>query len=233
MASRHPLGPLGDRGPDAREAVWVLAALTALEAAAVALSPRWVGPTASEALAFTGILRLADVGLLLAYWWARNWRLADLGLLGPRVWAGLSVGMLWSAACAAVVAAAEVGVRLAVGESPLRLLSAGSLRWGHAALLFTVGGAVGPVFEEFAFRGVLYGGLRKRFGAGAATAGASLLFALAHAVTTRVPVVQAVGGILFCLAYEASGSLWAPLILHISANVAIFSLPYLLPLFGP
>lgn len=232
MAAGNPLGPLGDRGPGPREALWVLAALVALEAAAVALSSRWVGTTASEVLAFTGVLRLADIGLLMGYWWARNWRLRDLGLLGPRVWTGLSVGMLWSTGFGALVLVAEATARLGAGESLLRLLSGGPLRWGQAALLFSAGGLVGPVFEELAFRGVLYGGLRKRFGAGGATVATAALFAAAHGVTNHLPVVQAVGGVLFCAAYEVSGSLWAPLILHVSANLSIFALPYLLPLFG-
>ena len=67
----------------------------------------------------------------------------------------------------------------------------------------------------------------------AATAASSLLFALAHGATNRVPLVQAVGGVLFCTAYEAAGSLWAPLIIHVAANLTIFSLPYLVPLLGP
>lgn len=232
MAAADALGPLRSAGPGPHQAVGVLCALVLLEIAAVASSSRWVGPSASGALAFTGGLRLVDIGLCLIYWKANGWCLEDLGLRGPRIWRGLSIGVLWSLACCLAVILVEMTARLSAGMSFLRLLSAGPLSSSHLALLFAVGGVVGPAFEELAFRGILFGGLRKRLGPLAATVAVSLLFASAHAMTTRVPLVQAAGGILFCVAYEVSGSLWAPLILHASGNTAIFLLPLLLSLLG-
>lgn len=236
MATADPCGPLdgplGGAGPSPREAVGVLCALVLLEVAAVAGSSRWVGPTTSDAVAFTGVLRLFDIALCLIYWRANGRSLADLGLRGPRVWRGLAIGVLWSLACGAAVVVVETTSRLSAHRSFLHLLSAAPRSLGDLALLLVVGGLVGPLFEELLFRGILYGGLRKRFGPLASTAVVSLLFASAHAMTTRVPVVQAAGGLLFCAAYEVSRSLWAPLILHCTGNLAIFFLPLLLPLVG-
>ena len=53
----------------------------------------------------------------------------------------------------------------------------------------------------------------------------SSVVSLAHSVTARVPWIQAVGGVLFCVAYEMSGSLWAPIIVHLTGNLVIFLLP--------
>jgi membrane protease YdiL (CAAX protease family) len=186
----------------------------------------------SDAVAFTGALRLLDIALCLAYWRINGWSLGDLGLTGPRACKGLAIGVVWSLGCGGTVALVEVTCRWTIGTSFLRFLAGKPVSLGSLILLVAVGGVVGPVFEEFVFRGILYGGLRKRLGPVASTAAVSLLFASAHAMTTSVPIVQAAGGVLFCAAYEVSGSLWAPLILHASGNVVIFSLPLLLPLLG-
>ncbi|MBI5014054.1 MAG: CPBP family intramembrane metalloprotease [Deltaproteobacteria bacterium] len=232
MAARQPLGPLGAAGPSPREAIGVLAGLVLLEVLAVALSSPWVGPSTADTVAFTGVLRLVDLVLCAAYWYGRGWSLSDLGLRGPRTWRGLSIGVLWALACGGAVGLVEVTLRLSAGVSFLRMLSASVPSRGHLALLLGVGGLVAPMFEEIVFRGILYGGLRKRLGTVTSTLAVSLLFATAHAMTTRIPIIQAAGGVLFCAAYEVSGSLWAPLLLHAAGNAVLFSLPLALSLFG-
>ena len=42
-----------------------------------------------------------------------------------------------------------------------------------------------------------------------------------------LPVTQVVGGLVFALAYEYSGSLLAPILIHALGNLAIFSLALL------
>jgi hypothetical protein len=43
----------------------------------------------------------------------------------------------------------------------------------------------------------------------------------------NIPIPQIVGGLLFALSYEVEKNLMVPIIIHMSGNLAIFSLPYL------
>jgi membrane protease YdiL (CAAX protease family) len=213
-------------GPGPAEAVAVLAGLAVLELAvssAVSVPRDWV-----TAVAYTGVLRAAETALCFGYWRVRGWSLADWGLSGPKAPKGFAVGAALAAAFAGAVAAAEGLVRLFGGWDLLdRVLGRGGGAEGLTVLLL-VGAVVAPIFEEIAFRGILYGSLRARVGPAVATLVATLLFAGAHALTNGVPWVQALGGVVFCIAYELSGSLWAPIVVHASGNAAIFLLPLLL-----
>ena len=226
MVRRRAPGFLKE-GPGPLEALGVLALWVALELTVGALLPRPATP--ARALAWAGVLRASETAALGLWWRARGWTLGGLGLRGPAASQGLRTGLVASLGIGLLVGAVEVGARLATGTSALAPLAGRPARGAELTALLAVGGLVGPLFEEALFRGVLYGGLRKRRGPVAATAVVTLLFALAHAGTTPVPWTQALGAILFCAVYEVSGSLWAPLIVHGSGNLALF----LLPLWGP
>lgn len=225
-----PLNAPGRGGPGPVEAAGVLVAVVALELAVRPLLPRPASPAAG--FLWTGAVRLLESALCLGYLRLRGWPLADLGLRGPRATPGVRRGVLYALTFAALVAAVELAARLAAGTSFLGRLSGPPLPARALAAVLVAGVLAGPFFEELLFRGVLYGGLRRRLGPATATAAVTVLFAAAHGVTAGVPWVQAVGGVLFCLAYEATGSLWAPLVLHASGNLALFLLPYALPLGG-
>jgi uncharacterized protein len=81
--------------------------------------------------------------------------------------------------------------------------------------------AVAPLSEEIFFRGFMFGGLRRRFPLWAAAAIAGLVFGLLHYTgPDSIGVVPqlAVLGILLAWLYEATGSLWPPIILHVVNN---------------
>lgn len=92
---------------------------------------------------------------------------------------------------------------------------------------------LGPVVEEVLFRGVLYGQLR-RFGALAAYAGSTILFALLHvwqyavwgdgasALLYMVDYLPVGFALAWC--YERSGSLWTGIFLHLGLNYSAMSL---------
>jgi len=89
---------------------------------------------------------------------------------------------------------------------------------------------VAPV-EEYLFRGVIQGRLRKSMGAPAAIAVASLLFGSVHILNYAGPLagvlaatllIVMVGAILGAL-YEYTGNLWAPVIAHAAYNLAIIA----------
>ena len=89
-----------------------------------------------------------------------------------------------------------------------------------------VGGIVGPLAEEVFFRGLIYGFLR-RWGAVVAVTVSTLIFVLAHpSAFSGIPFTQAVGGILFAMAYEKEQNLVAPITIHGLGNLAIFALSW-------
>lgn len=75
-----------------------------------------------------------------------------------------------------------------------------------------------PFVEELIFRGMVFGGLRKYFGKWTAVGFSALLFALYHG--NMVQMLYALPmGILLALVYERWGTLTAPVLFHIGANL--------------
>jgi hypothetical protein len=192
-----------------------LAAVGALEAAA-ALIPG--GP-----LAATGAVRLLDIAVVCTLVFVYHGGLSPVGLSRATVPAGLRTGMLWSALFGAAACAAGM-ILLVSGMEPLPLIQ---VRLPDSArgriLMFAVGGVAGPVAEELVYRGLVYS-FARRWGIWAALCISTLLFVLSHPWGGAPPVPQIVGGIVFCLAYERSKSLVAPMIIHMLGNTALFSI---------
>ena len=76
-----------------------------------------------------------------------------------------------------------------------------------------------PVFEEFIFRGLVFGGLRRSFGLWPATLASAAIFAIVHPAFSMVPVF--ILGACAALAYERSRSLLAPMIVHAIYNACV------------
>jgi membrane protease YdiL (CAAX protease family) len=162
---------------------------------------------------------------------------SDLGLRRDRLRAGLKVG---SAAAAPVVAALGLAA-LTPATRPLlddqRIAGLNRRQLAYDVLLRIPVGTV--AWEEIAFRGVLRAALRRVLAEPAATAVGSAVFGLWHirptaealAVNrlapgrgtrilgvTTVAAWTAGAGALMCLLRERSGSLAAPVLLHLAAN---------------
>lgn len=75
-----------------------------------------------------------------------------------------------------------------------------------------------PVTEEFIFRGFLYGVLKKYAGSLGAMSACALLFAGIH---LNLPAIPALFTLAVCLtlAYEITGSLWTPIVMHMIFNL--------------
>ena len=164
---------------------------------------------------------------------------SDLGLRRDRLRAGLRCG---SAAAAPVVAAFGLAA-LTPATRPLlddqRIAALDRRQLAYDVLLRIPVGTV--AWEEIAFRGVLRAALRRVLAEPAATAVGSAVFGLWHirptaealavnrlaagrgarilAVTT-VAAWTAGAGALMCVLRERSGSLAAPVLLHLAANGA-------------
>jgi len=170
-----------------------------------------------------GVARLLEIFLiiLIVSIWGEG--LESIGLAQSEVVPGLKRGLSWAAAFAVITSFAFAALYLA-GTDPLELLPTPLPTEPSAlTLFFLIGGMVGPVAEEVFFRGVLYGFFR-RWGIAVALAFSTLIFLLSHGVVHGIPVTQAVGGILFAVAYEVEGILTVPITIHCLGNMAIFTL---------
>jgi membrane protease YdiL (CAAX protease family) len=85
---------------------------------------------------------------------------------------------------------------------------------------------IGPFVEEIFFRGLCYRLIRAHSGVLLSVILSAILFGMSHllsAGTLAVVFVPLVGGIIFALLYEYTGSLYAPFVLHATANFILFS----------
>ena len=171
-------------------------------------------------LATARLLQILLIILIVVIW---GKGLSSIGLARSEMVSGLKKGLLWSGGFGAIGSIACVGL-FAAGIKPLTLLKAPlPTQTMDLVLFFFVGGIIGPVAEEFFFRGILYGFLR-RWGVVVAVFLSTLLFVLPHAIHQRIPITQVVGGIVFAVAYEIGGSLIVPITIHALGNLAIFTL---------
>ena len=84
-------------------------------------------------------------------------------------------------------------------------------------LITLIVGFVGPFCEEFTFRGVIFGGLRKSGYVFAAAAVCGIYFGLMHLNLNQF-CYALVLGVIFCMLVEATGSIWGSIISHAVIN---------------
>ena len=103
------------------------------------------------------------------------------------------------------------------GDDMVRYLR-GQLSLADSANAIVLAVIIAPITEEVVFRGYLYGVIKKYGGQVAAMATTALLFAAVHQNIPAIPALflLAVG---FTLAYELTGSLWAPILMHMLYNL--------------
>lgn len=180
-------------------------------------------------LILVGLARVAEIGLL-ATLVARNplsWSALGLtpGLAARSIGTGIKTGLIWAAGCGAVAASVLLamflgGLRWQQYFSSRLPLSDSDLVW-----FLVVGGLISPVAEELFFRGMLYGYLR-RWGFVSALLLSTAVFVLAHQSWPTISVQQIVGGLVFALAYEVTGNLLTPIIIHVLGNLTLFALSW-------
>ena len=78
-------------------------------------------------------------------------------------------------------------------------------------------GFIGPFCEEFTFRGVIYGGLRKSGSLCAAAAVTGVFFGLMHLNLNQLSYALILGFVM-ALLVEATGSIWASVTAHVTVN---------------
>lgn len=94
----------------------------------------------------------------------------------------------------------------------------GGAQGGTLALALTAFGlaVIGPLGEEFLFRGVVQTALL-RYGTMISVLGSALVFALAHGINVVTPVALAFG-VLSAELYRRSGSIWPAVVAHVTHN---------------
>jgi membrane protease YdiL (CAAX protease family) len=89
-------------------------------------------------------------------------------------------------------------------------------------------GVSAPLGEEMLFRGFAFNALKKRFGLGVGIFISALLFTLPHGYGFGlIPVF--IMGVVFAWVYHNSGSLWVPILMHLTNNTASVVLAYFFP----
>jgi ABC-2 type transport system permease protein len=76
-----------------------------------------------------------------------------------------------------------------------------------------------PLFEEFIFRGLIFGGLRRSLSPGAATLASAAIFAIVHPPLSIIPVFFL--GVCAALVYERTKMLVAATLVHAFYNAVV------------
>jgi hypothetical protein len=203
----------------------VLLALAALVITEVAMR---VAITEAEhsPMFILGAARIAQVLIFLMIISTLGRGLSSIGLARGQILTGARRGLIWSCVFG-ICACLAFAVLYATHINPLKLIKIQVPPSAQGVVLFfVVGGLVAPVAEEVFFRGIVYGFLR-RWGVLLALIGTTVIFVLAHAISSRIPVTQIVGGLVFAVAYEVEGDLMVPITIHVLGNMAIFALSLL------
>lgn len=177
-------------------------------------------------IALQSVLLLTVVWLLVVRRRGVGWR--ELGLLPTSsTWIRRAVtsAML---AIPLVVVVNLVVQSLAGGpmENPqIELLAPAGFSWSAYLLILLLAGALAPLVEEVAFRGLFYGWLRTRLGVMPASLISAGGFAVLHGIPSLAPALFVIGLMLAAI-YERSGSLWPAIVLHGTFNALMTTLLY-------
>jgi ABC-2 type transport system permease protein len=155
------------------------------------------------------------------------WRADTAGV--PRVLdRGIAAALLWGAiggAAAALAGVAYLEFVLWADWFPA-LRRTGPLA-GPAIPLWLAGVAIvaAPIFEEFIFRGLIFGGLRRSLGPVVAALASAAIFAIVHPPASVIPVF--VMGVCAALIYERTRMLAAPMAVHAIYNTAVLGFQWI------
>jgi membrane protease YdiL (CAAX protease family) len=154
-------------------------------------------------------LFLTLTGLAIIRYRKLDWN-ADVGLRLP---SSGGLALLWVALFFVLAAAQE---SFASDPDPR-----GSWAWRYDATQIAVRvaavGLIYPLVEEFFFRGVFLGVVRRRFGTIAAVLVPAIIFGFIH-TQYEWPMWIVADGILFGLSRVSTGSVFVPMLLHVLGN---------------
>jgi ABC-2 type transport system permease protein len=135
--------------------------------------------------------------------------------------ANLAISLRSAAIAAAVACAAGLGYVTVMQHTALwaeMLKSAPAIAAGRGWIL-ALAVVAAPLCEEFIFRGLIYGGLRRSMKAPLAMLMSAAIFAVVHPPLSMLPVL--VLGLCTAWTYERSKTLLAPMLVHATYNAVI------------
>ncbi len=167
---------------------------------------------------FQSLILLICVHRLILRRHGLSW--ADLGLVScPRAWIrrAVFVALGLMPAVAIINAAIPRLLDIPFDNPQVAALAPAGFSWPALLGMIVMGGILTPFAEEIAFRGLLYGWLRRRLGFGAAAIVSASVFAVLHGVAVLIPALTLVGLALAWIA-ERSGSIWPAIVTHAAFN---------------
>lgn len=175
------------------------------------------------------VIVFGEAVLLLPAWYftvhkyGASW--ADLGLRPFRAGAvGLGCGLMLASVLINFVYAiflAQFGLQI---QPEMEQIFSGT---AFPLALLLGGAVVAPVVEEIFFRGFVFTGLRGQWGWPKAALASAGLFALAHVLPTSfLPIF--ILGLIFAFLFQASGSVWPAILMHMLTNTVALLLAYAL-----
>ena len=172
-----------------------------------------------DGLIYTLMARLVELAVILVF----SYR--SCGLITASLSKELAIGLGAAAAFGASVLVLDLVSRIFMEKGLLNLLLSQQPldQW---VSFFFIGCLIGPFAEELFFRGLLYAWMRESLAPVYCIILTSLLFASLHG---NISVIQLIGGIVFALIYEWRRNIWAPFIVHASANIGLWVIPHLHP----
>jgi len=152
-----------------------------------------------------------------------SWRDVGLRPIGAG-WIGGAVGLgLLMLPVGGLTAAAVQELLGRTEQAPqLEYLAPEGLTPSAVVAAFVLGGLVQPFAEELLFRGMLFPWLRRRLGLAAGVVLSGLAFGLVHNLQGGLEAVAAATvpiGMALAIAYQYSGSLWVPYVMHVTFNL--------------
>jgi membrane protease YdiL (CAAX protease family) len=168
----------------------------------------WVAFTVAGALTY-GVMRLA----YLRAGTAGVPQVLDPNATMAAIW-GFGGGAAAAATGLAYIAAARTLDWFPALRDAAPLADPATLLWLGSLAVFAA-----PVFEEFIFRGLIFGGLRRSLGFPAAALASAAIFAIVHPPASVVPVFGL--GLVAALVYERTRMLAGPMIVHATYNAGI------------
>lgn len=190
---------------------------------------QWFSPPSDREITAEGIVVVAAIavtialGLMLLLYFRGLRPLHLLGIAGPASWWWqtplLAFGLLLAAYPLIIPAAALNNVFLE-GDAPdqeiLGFFRDAASNWDVVAVV-VMAVVVAPIVEEILFRGYFYRVLKQSCGAIPSLVLTSAVFSFVH---VHPPAVLSLFVLACCLviAYEVTGSLWTPILMHVFFN---------------
>jgi len=151
------------------------------------------------------------------------WRAKTTGV--PAILRGVDLKLSLRAAVPAALVACAVGVVYIalLRHSPLwtEIIKAGKTMAHQRGWMIALTVVAAPLCEEFIFRGLIYGGLRRSMNAMPAMLASAAIFAVIHPPLSMLPVF--VLGVCTAWTYERSKTLLAPMLVHAVYNAVVMT----------